>query len=97
MNDDTHDQIIKAMIEYSNNNTEFLIYGFTTSSIRARDALLRLHKLTKIRREEILRDRVKMHGNKQRGIAPTEPNDRRKRKMERENQKRQKQADQDDT
>lgn len=97
MTDDTHDQIIKAMIAYSNNNTEFQIYGYTTSSVRARDALLELHKLSKIRREEILQERIKMHGHKRKGIEPTEPTERRQRKIERQNQKRQKESSQDDT
>jgi hypothetical protein len=97
MTDDTHDQLIKAMIAYSNNNTEFQLYGYTTSSVRARDALLILHKLSKVRREEILEQRIKMHGHKGKGIDPIEPTERRQRKIQRQNQKRQNDQGEDDT
>jgi len=91
MNDDldTHEKIVRAMLRYSEANTRFELFGFMTSSRVARMALSELYKLVRLRRQEIKIRREQIHGHKELGIEPTEPNDRRKRKIQRNLQKQQ--------
>jgi hypothetical protein len=58
--DDTHDQLVKQMIKYAFWNTRFRDFGYFESSIRARNALLEIAKLCKIRRIEIFDEREKL-------------------------------------
>lgn len=58
--DDIHDRLIKEMIKYAFWNTRFRDFGYHQSSIRARNALLEIAKLCKIRRIEIFEERTKL-------------------------------------
>jgi len=51
--DDTHDQLVKAFIEYSRWNERFERYGYYASSIQAREFLRSIRDLCKVRRMEI--------------------------------------------
>lgn len=61
--DDTHDQLIKQMIKYAFWNTRFRDFGYHHSSIQARNALLEITKLCKIRRVEIFKERSNLNSN----------------------------------
>ena len=85
--DNTHAKLILAFMEYSKYNERFETYGYNESSISARNALTEIGKLIKIRREEIFQKKLEIHGSKRKGIAPTNPNERRQRKLDRARQK----------
>lgn len=51
--DDTHDQLVKAFIEYSRWNERFERYGYFGSSQQAREYLRAIRDLCKVRRMEI--------------------------------------------
>jgi hypothetical protein len=51
--DDTHDQLVKAFIEYSRWNERFERYGYHGSSVQAREFLRDIRDLCKKRRMEI--------------------------------------------
>jgi len=87
--DDTHDQLVKAFLEYSEHNSKFMLYGYLKSAVKARGALLTIQRLLKIRRKEIFDKKVEMHGYPRKGIAPTNPSERRQRKIDRKIQKQQ--------
>jgi hypothetical protein len=67
--DDTHDQLVKAFIEYSRWNERFERYGYYGSSVQAREFLRSIRELSKKRRMEI---QAKRKLNKQ---AKTEEED----------------------
>lgn len=87
--EDNHIRLIKAFMEYAKHNEKFELEGFSKSAMRARIALLEIQKLIKIRRREIQDKKTEMHGNAKMGIAPTVPNERRARKIQRKIQKQQ--------
>ncbi len=51
--DDTHDKLVKAFIEYSRWNERFERYGYHKSSAQAREYLRAIRDLCKVRRMEI--------------------------------------------
>jgi hypothetical protein len=66
--DDTHDQLVKAFIEYSRWNERFERYGYHGSSVQAREFLRSIRDLCKKRRMEIqasrrLNKKAKTEGN----------------------------------
>lgn len=67
--DDTHDELVKAFIEYSRWNERFERYGYYGSSVQAREFLRDIRDLCKKRRMEI---QAKRRLNKQ---AKTESDD----------------------
>lgn len=60
--DDIHEQLVKAFIEYSRWNDRFERFGYKGSSIRARDYLRQIRKLSAKRFEQILQQREAIHG-----------------------------------
>jgi hypothetical protein len=82
-----HDKLVLAFIEYAAANEKFEIYGFSSSAVDARIALNRMYELIKLRRKEIQKRRIEMHGDKSKGIEPTAPSIRRQRKLDRQRQK----------
>lgn len=87
--DSLHDKLVKAFIRYCTANEKFENFGFNDSAVIARNSLTEISRLIKDRRKEIHEKRVKIHGHKRKGIAPTEPNERRQRKLDRQRQKEQ--------
>ena len=87
--EDNHIRLVKAFMEYAKHNEKFELEGFSKSAMRARVALLEIQRLIKIRRREIQDKKTEMHGNAKMGIAPTAPNERRARKIQRKIQKQQ--------
>ena len=85
--DSLHDKIVKAFIRYSIAAEKFDVYGFATSEVEAREALLEIHKLSKERRVELRQQRRAKHGDRRKGIVPTDPTERRQRKLDRARQK----------
>jgi hypothetical protein len=61
-NDDTHDKLVKAFIEYSRWNERFERFGYKGSSIEARQALRAVRELATKRRMEILDKRKEIFG-----------------------------------
>jgi hypothetical protein len=61
-NDDTHDKLVKAFIEYSRWNERFERFGYKGSSIEARQALRAVRELATKRRMEILDKRKDLFG-----------------------------------
>jgi hypothetical protein len=61
-NDDTHDKLVKAFIEYSRWNERFERFGYKGSSIEARQALRAVRELATKRRMEILDKRKELFG-----------------------------------
>ncbi len=53
---DTHEQIVSAYETYLKENEAFTVKGSKAAGTRARNALLEIGKLTKIRRQEILEE-----------------------------------------
>ena len=90
--DSLHDKIVKAFIRYCTANEKFENFGYIQSARDARAALNDISPLIKHRRKEIQETRIKMHGNPMLGIEPTEPSERRQRKIDRQRQKEQKEA-----
>ena len=62
--DDTHDTLVKAFIEYSRWNERFERYGYFESSKRAREALRIIRTLATERRKEIQAKRNELRNNK---------------------------------
>jgi RecJ-like exonuclease len=89
INNDTHDRLVLAFLEYSEYNTRFMLYGYDSSAVRARSALLEIQRLLKVRRKEIFDKKVEIHGHSRKGIKPTNPSERRQRKIDRKIQKEQ--------
>lgn len=69
--DDVHDQLVKAFIKYSEANSRFELFKYKQAAKDARLALLDIAKLAKERRAEIAQLRLEIHGSKERGIDPT--------------------------
>jgi hypothetical protein len=69
--DDIHDQMIKAFIRYSAANQKFELFGYKNAAIEARNALTKITQLAKVRRQEIWDKRIKIHGHERKGIPPT--------------------------
>lgn len=90
-----HDLIVTAFIRYCTANEKFEHFGFIQSAVEARAALNQVAALVKDRRKQIQAKRFRMHGNTAKGTAPTAPNERRQRKLDRQRQKTQ--ADQDNS
>ena len=65
--DDTHDKLVKAFIEYSRWNERFERYGYFGSSQQAREQLRAIRDLCKIRRMEIQAKRRLLKGTKTEG------------------------------
>ncbi len=63
--DDTHDQLIKAFIEYSRWNERFERYGYYASSVQAREHLRTIRDLCKARRMEIQASRKRIKTDKE--------------------------------
>lgn len=61
-NDDTHDKLVKAFIEYSKWNERFERFGYKGSSVEARQALRAVRELATKRRMEILDKRKELFG-----------------------------------
>jgi hypothetical protein len=61
-NDDTHDKLVKAFIEYSRWNERFERFGYKGSSIEARQALRAVRELATKRRMAILDKRKELFG-----------------------------------
>jgi hypothetical protein len=93
--DSLHDKIVKAFIRYCTANEKFENFGYIQSARDARAALNDISPLIKHRRREIQETRIKMHGNPMLGIEPTEPSERRQRKIDRQRQKEQAKDDTD--
>lgn len=62
--DDTHDRLVKAFIEYSRWNERFERYGYYRSSVEARQHLRAIRDLATVRRKEINVRRKEIHGDK---------------------------------
>jgi hypothetical protein len=62
--DDLHDKLVKAFIEYSRWNERFERYGYFESSKRAREALRDIRSLATERRKEISIRRQELHPHK---------------------------------
>jgi hypothetical protein len=92
--DDLHDRLVKAFIEYSAYSSRFELFGYQTSAVGARNALTKITQIAKERRKEIWEKRVSVHGHHRKGIAPVTPDDRRKRKLARKQAKLQNQNQQ---
>lgn len=60
--DDTHDKLVKAFIEYSRWNERFERYGYYGSSVQAREALRAIRSLATDRRKEIQSKRNELKG-----------------------------------
>jgi hypothetical protein len=88
-----HDKLVLAFIEYATANEKFEIHGFIVSAVEARAALNTMYELIKLRRKEIQKTRVAMHGDVRKGIKPVAPSPRRQRKLDRQIQKQQAQTD----
>jgi hypothetical protein len=71
--DDTHDLLVKAFIQYSEANSRFSLFGYKVAAKDARAALNDIAKLVKTRRQEIFKKRVEIHGHERKGIAATTP------------------------
>ena len=84
-----HDKLVLAFIRYCTANEKFENHGFIQSARDARAALNDISLLIKDRRKEIQEKRYKMHGNPRYGVVPTEPSERRQRKLDRQRQKQQ--------
>jgi hypothetical protein len=95
--DDTHDKLVNAFIDYSKANTKFEAQGFMAQAMNARQALVEIGKLVKIRRKEIFEKRVAIHGHKEKGIEPTAPSKSRQKKLDKQRQKAKEQAQGSDT
>jgi hypothetical protein len=93
--DSLHDKLVKAFIQYCTANEKFENFGFADSAVTARNALNEIGHMIKDRRKEIHEKRIKLHGHKRKGILPTEPSERRQRKLDRQRQKEQAQKNQD--
>lgn len=93
--DSLHDKLVKAFINYSVANERFEVYGYIKSQVTARQALMEIHKLSKDRRQELRKQRLEKHGNRRKGIAPTNPSEHRQRKINRASQNSQAQKDGD--
>jgi hypothetical protein len=61
-NDDTHDKLVKAFMEYSKWNERFERFGYKGSSVQAREALRAIRDLSVRRRVEIIEKRNEIHG-----------------------------------
>jgi hypothetical protein len=61
--DDTHDQLVKAFIEYSRWSERFERFGYLASSRQARIHLSKIKELVGTRRKEIQAKRNQIHGN----------------------------------
>ena len=85
--DSLHDKLVKAFIRYCAANEKFENFGFNDSAVAARNALNDIGHMIKDRRKEIHEKRIRMHGHKRKGIPPTEPSERRQRKLDRQRQK----------
>ncbi len=85
--DSLHDKLVKAFILYCTENEKFENFGFSKSAVQAREALNDIQLLIKARRKEIHEKKIKLHGHKRKGILPTEPSERRQRKLDRQRQK----------
>ncbi len=59
---DTHEQLVKAFIEYSKWNDRFERFGYKGSSVEAREALRAVRELATKRRMEILEKRKQLFG-----------------------------------
>lgn len=94
--DDVHDRLVQAFIEYSKQSTRFELFGYQTAAVAARHALTEIGKLAKERRHEIWDKRVAIHGHHRKGIEPTTPDERRKRKLARKQAKLQAQESKKD-
>lgn len=71
-NDDTHDQLVKAFIEYSKWNSRFELFGYKGSAIEARNALGLIRHLAKQRRLEIQTKKQTLGRNQKRGTEDTD-------------------------
>jgi hypothetical protein len=87
--DSLHDKLVKAFIDYSIANERFEVYGYIKSQVAARQALMEIHRLSKDRRQELRKQKLEKHGNKRKGIEPTNPSEFRQRKINKANQKQQ--------
>jgi len=62
--DDTHDKLVKAFIEYSRWNERFERYNYYGSSVQAREALRAIRSLATERRKEIQTKRNELKAQK---------------------------------
>jgi hypothetical protein len=60
--DDTHDKLVKAFMDYCRWNDRFVRFGYKGSSIGAREALRAIRDLSVKRRVEIINRRNEIHG-----------------------------------
>ena len=87
--DSLHDKLVKAFIDYRIANERFEVYGDIKSQVEARQALMQIHRLSKDRRQELRKQKIEKHGNKRKGIEPSNPSESRQRKINRAIQKQQ--------
>lgn len=73
--DDIHDLMVKAFVEYSAANQKFELFGYMRAATEARNALTKITQLAKVRRQEIWDKRIKLHGHKRKGIPPEQNQD----------------------
>lgn len=62
--DDTHDKLVKAFMDYCRWNDRFVRFGYKGSSVEAREALRAIRDLSVRRRVEIINKRKEIHGTK---------------------------------
>jgi len=92
--DDVHDKLVQAFIEYSKQSSRFELFGYQAAAVAARNALTQIAKLSRERRHQIWDKRVAIHGHLRKGLEPTAPDERRKRKLEKKQAKLQNQNQQ---
>lgn len=60
--DDTHDELLKAVIRYIKWNERFERFGYKGSALEARNSLSAMRKLAQARFQEIQKRRNEIHG-----------------------------------
>ena len=60
---DTNELLIREFIEYSKWATRFELFGYKDSAKKARNSLMKITKLAKLRYREIQAKKIEMYGN----------------------------------
>jgi acyl dehydratase len=61
--DDTHDELLKAVINYIRWNERFERFGYKGSAIQARNFLSDMRRIAQKRYQEIQAKKIEIHGN----------------------------------
>lgn len=69
-NDETHEKLIQAFMDYCRWNDRFVRFGYKGSSVQAREALRAIRDLSVKRRIEIIEKRNEIHGKSTRHLKP---------------------------